>query len=286
MYFVGIDAGASHSRAVLANEDGLVLAQTAGPPASLALGAESVWLIVSSLIAELLTSIGDHGDRLRPCTVCLAAAGSSRQDVVSMLLHLGRGLRSFTVVSDAAAALDGAHGGNDGAVLILGTGSILLGRTGTRRFRIGGFGFPVGDYASAAHAGLLAAQAVAKFHDRLVRSGPLVDELSRSFFPDRPTLVAWTDKARSREYGMLAPLVSRCAKEGDLTAQRIMRRCASHASDYIRVARRHDVHRVAIVGGFSNSVKGWMTSEALQGVVDPLGNAVDGALALALSKNL
>ncbi|MFT8229552.1 ATPase, partial [Salmonella enterica subsp. enterica serovar Enteritidis] len=52
--------------------------------------------------------------------------------------------------SDAMIANLGAHMGGDGAILILGTGSVGLVKRGEDSFSIGGYGFPISDEGSGA----------------------------------------------------------------------------------------------------------------------------------------
>ena len=57
------------------------------------------------------------------------------------------------VYDDIDIAHAGALGGEDGGVIIVGTGSAALAIVGGERFQSGGWGFPIGDQMSGAILG-------------------------------------------------------------------------------------------------------------------------------------
>jgi N-acetylmuramic acid 6-phosphate etherase len=144
--FAGADAGGTHTRVVVADGSGDGLSQATGGPGNLQrVGAEAL----ASRIAALLSDCGVE----RVETLCVGAAGAGRpHDQEGLRQALSRrGLaESVVVVSDARAALEGAHGGRPGIVCIAGTGSMVLGRDDAGRDRrAGGWGPALGDDGSA-----------------------------------------------------------------------------------------------------------------------------------------
>src|SRR5207249_3775208 len=84
----------------------------------------------------------------------LGIAGLNRRGMISGLQQHQFPFQSIAIASDAAIANLGAHAGADGAVVIVGTGSVGFGRVGDQVFSIGGYGFPVSNEGSGAELGL------------------------------------------------------------------------------------------------------------------------------------
>jgi glucosamine kinase len=68
-------------------------------------------------------------------------------------------------VDDAVIACIGAHGGRDGGIVIIGTGSAGLALVEGRVVKVGGYGFPISDEASGADLGLQALRMALRAHD-------------------------------------------------------------------------------------------------------------------------
>ena len=81
-------------------------------------------------------------------------AGVGRKGLLEQLERLPHPFRSVIYIHDATIACIGAHGGRDGGIVIVGTGSVGFAVVEGREFRIGGYGFPISDEGSGADLGL------------------------------------------------------------------------------------------------------------------------------------
>ena len=146
-FLVGIDAGGTHTRVVAADVSGGLCGQGVGGPGNYQLvGGEGLCRLIVDLVSRLNLDAVPHA-------LCAGVAGAGRApeqaDLRARLLDAGAA-RSVLVVSDSRAALEGAFGGDDGIVLIAGTGSIAMGRGPEGRvLRAGGWGPVLGDEGSA-----------------------------------------------------------------------------------------------------------------------------------------
>ncbi len=86
----------------------------------------------------------------------IGIAGLNRLGIEARLEALDFPFASLRLHGDAMIAHLGAHLGGDGAILILGTGSVGLVRRGPECVSIGGYGFPISDEGSGAALGLSA----------------------------------------------------------------------------------------------------------------------------------
>jgi N-acetylglucosamine kinase-like BadF-type ATPase len=147
-YVLGIDGGATHTRAVVLNDSGERLGGGEGQGCNpLVHGfAAAVERIVEA--TRKATEQADLGLAYYDAA-CFGLAGIGRQKdrerVFSMLLKAGLA-ETFTLGHDAAVALFGATGGKPGVIVIAGTGAIAFGKDAAgKRARADGWGRLMGD---------------------------------------------------------------------------------------------------------------------------------------------
>jgi N-acetylglucosamine kinase-like BadF-type ATPase len=146
IYRIGIDGGGSSSRAILVDDRDQMLNETQGGGLNpLAVG----WDVFKTNFADLLERLLGEKPKEEIAGLCAGLAGTGSEAVrgraqseISKMLPDCR----VIVISDALAALWGAFGGQEGLLLIAGTGSICLGMDSRgRTARAGGFGRLLGD---------------------------------------------------------------------------------------------------------------------------------------------
>ena len=79
------------------------------------------------------------------------------------------------VYDDIDIARAGAHGGEDGAVIIVGTGSAAMAMVDGQRHQCGGWGFHIGDQMSGAILGRELVRRTVEATDGLVAGSPLTE---------------------------------------------------------------------------------------------------------------
>lgn len=182
---VGIDAGASKTRAFAVDRDGRIIGRGAGGGANLLSSLDPQ----GSIGAALTEALGTNATR----AVVLSCAGgdrpADRERGRAILSRLVSPDVRIEVTHDAKAALYAGNPAGCGVVLIAGTGSIAYGRnTEGEEDRAGGWGHLIGDEGSAVWIGLEGLRAVAHAADG--RGAPtriterLFTELGISEFPD------------------------------------------------------------------------------------------------------
>jgi len=180
-YLIGIDGGASRSRAVLTDLKGAMVASAEGLSLNpLSIGWEAFQVHFKQLIAGL--SITESGEVK---ALCAGLAGSGREEVrlraekeIAALLKAER----VFVISDALAALWGAFHEGAGLLLIAGTGSICLGRDEDgNTARSGGFGRLLGDEGGGYWIAMEAIKAVLRSTDGRGSAGSLIQAVKEMF---------------------------------------------------------------------------------------------------------
>lgn len=160
---VGIDGGGTRTRAVAVDQAAHLIGSALGGGGNFqALGLQGLEELLDSFWPGL-------GVQLPVEALCLGLAGAGRsaeQEAIAELA-LARGWASqVRVVSDAQAALVGAHGSQAGLVVISGTGSMVLGRNAQgAQTRAGGWGPLLGDEGSGYYLGIEGVRAALRARD-------------------------------------------------------------------------------------------------------------------------
>ena len=279
--FIGIDGGGSGCRARIADDQGEVLGRGEGPPAALRLGIERSLAAVENAGAAAAAAAGLPAGDLRQMDAVVGLAGVGRKGLLAALIARPHPFKSVRYVNDATIACFGAHGGRDGGVVIVGTGSVGLAILNGREIRIGGYGFPVSDGGSGAALGLGAIRVALKSHDGRISKTPLGSEVMRRFQDDPLEVIAWADTATATDYARFAPLVLDFAEQGDWAASDIVRVAAKEIEQLAMGLFQCGAPRVALVGGLSQRMLGFLAPDVAARLASGMGDAIDGALLLA-----
>src|SRR5579859_5315205 len=269
--FLGVDGGGTGCRVRLVDAAGRRLGEGEAGPANIRLGLEASWRQIMLATGLALGSVGLDGDALPR-------------------LHVGLGLAGITgpadaarvaVETDAHTACLGAFAGQDGAILILGTGSIGYALIGGQPRSVGGWGFEISDDGSGAQLGREAVRAAVRAYDELVAPSDFTDAVMARLGGHPREVVAWVNDAKPADYGRLAPLVLDHARRNDPVAVALVREAAGHVANLVRRLAALGAGRVAPMGGLAPALEDWLDDGTRRMLVAAEGDAVDGALLLA-----
>lgn len=281
-FFIGVDAGGSHGRARLVDSTGSVIGTGEAGSANARIGLEALRAILLDVAGQAVRAAGLDPTEAASVRAGFGVAGMSRPGLREALSAMPMPFATAAWDTDAAAALLGAHGGADGAILILGTGSIALARVGGREFRIGGYGFPTSDEGSGAALGFSAMRhALRGLLDGRTRATPLSAAVTGRFDHDSIRAVAWMDAATPRDYAAFAPLVMDHAEADDAIARSIVEEAALHVELFVETTFERGAERCAILGSLSARMRPWLRQRTTARLSEPEGDALDGALRLA-----
>jgi glucosamine kinase len=280
-FFVGVDGGGTGCRARIEDATGRVLGTGIAGPAALRVGVEKALREVQTACRAALADAGLGDEVLGSAHAAVGLAGVGRQGALESLVQQPHSFRSVVYTHDATIACIGAHGGRDGGIVIVGTGSVGFAVAGKREIRVGGYGFPISDEGSGADLGLHAIQLALRAHDERVVGTNLTNDVMMRFHNEPFEAVAWMDKATATDYASFAPLVMRHADDGDSIARRIVRDAAEQIDGLVRRLSECGAPRIALLGGLASSIDPWLAPDVQRRLVAPQGDAVDGALHLA-----
>lgn len=278
---LGVDGGASHCRARLRDLSGRLLGEGASRPASLSTGIEEARASVMDAVADALRNSGlPRADAAR-CRAGIGLAGAGPRDLQLRLLEGWNPFATVRLASDAYIAWLGAHGGEDGAVVILGTGSVSYGRNGSQTVVLGGWGAEISDEASAGAIGRSALRRSIWAWDGRIGMTPLAENLLAMFGGTPVRLVEAARMATPADYAAYAPLVFQFAEQGDELAAAILREAAEHAARMVERLIASGFSRIALVGGIAAPMTPWLPSATRSRLCAALGDPVEGAILMA-----
>jgi N-acetylglucosamine kinase-like BadF-type ATPase len=224
---IGVDAGATKSVGILADERGRVLGQSRGGGANIHVQGEAqVEAVLRSLLAEL-GAIAPAG------AICLGMAGVDRphdEEVVrGILARIGFGGR-VRVANDALIALAAGSPSRIGIVILSGTGSIAYGVDAAGHMaRSGGFGSLLGDEGSGYWLGNQALRAVVRAADGrgpATQLTPMVFEALAIRSIDELVPLVYEHHLPRLAVAGLAGRVERARAQGDSVASELLSRAA------------------------------------------------------------
>ncbi len=280
-FYIGVDGGGTRCRARIEDAEGRLLGQGAAGPATTRIGADRSMQAVRAASMAAAIDAGLPPAALAHTSAGVGLAGIDRKGAREALVGLPHPFRNVVYASDANVACLGAHSGRDGGIVVAGTGSIGFARVKGRERRIGGYGFPISDEGSGAELGLQAVRLALRAHDGRARPSPFLLEVMGRLGPDAVTLVAWAEQATATEYASLAPVALSYAEAGDPFAEEIVAEAARHVDVLIRSLVEFGAPRVSLLGGLASRLVRWLSSDVLDFLSPPEGDAVAGALLLA-----
>jgi glucosamine kinase len=279
--FLGIDAGGTSSKARLTDENGTLMGEAKGGPANTRIGIEALHTTLMDVCMQTVKAAGLADSDLTNIRCGMGVAGINRMGMKPQIQALRFPFANIQFSSDAMIANLGAHMGGDGAILILGTGSVGLVKRGEDSFSIGGYGFPISDEGSGAALGLSAIRHALRALDGRTRPSPLSQAVTKEFDNAIPKVIAWMDEASAGDYARFAPLVMDYAENGDEIALSIVRDAALHVERFVETIISRGAPRCVLMGGLADRMKPWLRQRIVAQLDEPMGDALDGALILA-----
>src|SRR5215468_9576763 len=260
---LGIDGGGSRCRARLCNIAGATLSEGVGGAANLRLGVEQSFASVLQATTQCMSGAGLVSRDFERVVACVALAGASEPSQLEIARRHEHPYRMAVFVTDAQAACVGAHGGRDGGIIVIGTGSIGWAELNGQQYQVGGWGWPISDEGSGAWLGCEALRRTLWAHDGRMPWSALLRSLFAKFQSDPHTIVHWMTGASPKDFATFAPEVG---GHVDALAQRLI--------DF-------GADRLSLVGGLAASIEPWLADATRHHLVAPRGDAVAGALQLA-----
>jgi|GEM_PF-1550 len=237
---IAIDGGGTKTEGVAFLTNGKVLAHTVLAASLNPNGAE---VEMSQVLGKVFNQLSATISLDTVSQVFVGLAGGSNpqvkaqvQGVVGQLLQ---NVKSVQVMHDAIAALWSGVDQLPGLVLIAGTGTVAFGvdEQGCE-FRVGGWGYLIGDAGGGYDLGRRALQAIMAAYDGVGAATVLKGRVLKNWdLASAPDLIPFVYRDGKRRIAALAPLVCAAASDGDAVANRIVSAVAGSAAELLRDAQ-------------------------------------------------
>jgi N-acetylglucosamine kinase-like BadF-type ATPase len=238
-YFLGLDAGATRTRCVLADNHSILARASSGTIKIMHAPVEDAERNLDALLQEVSAESGVSLDSIA-CT-CVGLAGNSVPRVADWVRQQLQARISGEVLlaGDHAIALDAAFSGGAGVIVTAGTGSSMVGRASDGRMvHVGGWGPVVADEGSGSWIGRRAVRAVFDALDRDEETLLLRKVQEAWELPAIEALVDVANRVPAPEFPTLAPVVVECAQRGDPDALRILQEAGQYLGEYAVLAAK------------------------------------------------
>ncbi len=279
-YLIGVDGGGSGTRVRVETLDGQEVARGVAGPSGLMHGVSPAWNAVLDAINAAFTEAGRARPPLQQLAIGLGLAGVHNKQWAAKFLAKNPGFAALALETDAFTTLLGAHAGEAGAIIAIGTGSVgeALLPHGIRR-EVGGWGFPSSDEASGAWLGLRAVQHAQHALDGRAASTHFARAVIEFCGGNRDALFDWLARANQTNYAQLAPLVIEHAAS-DAVALSFMRAAGEEVGRIAAALDPAGTVPVALCGGLAAPLAEYLPEALRARVVSPKGDAACGALQL------
>ena len=304
--FLGVDGGGTNCRIRLADENLVTLADAAGGRSNLQIdNGDPAWHSVTEGTREVFAKAGVDFAETRNTYACFGMAGGRLPSARATFAARPWPFAGVEVYDDIDIARAGAHGGEDGAVIIVGTGSAALAMVDGVRHQCGGWGFHIGDQMSGAILGRELVRRAVEATDGLVPGSPLTQAVIQKLGGNLDTVMDWSfpklagpaglpnnrvDNPATllgrapAEFGALMPLFFEYFERGDAVALELMELELGYIDNYVAWFKQRGARTLAAVGGFGTRLYPLLVARYGDFIVHPRHEPLHGAVILAKQK--
>jgi glucosamine kinase len=281
-YIIGIDGGGTSCRAALADACGTVIGRARSGASNILTDPDTALRHIVEA-AELAFEDAGLKPDLTSAAAILGLAGNNVGDAVGYV-RARLPFRTSEIVSDGVIALQGAIGDDDGAIGIVGTGTVYIIRQNGRYKSVAGWGFQVGDLGGGARLGQLVLQETLLAFDGIRPMTPLSQAILTEFDGNPELIVDFARLAKPGAFGRYAPKVFEFAGKGDETALRILRMGAESINEALDAVHgaTDGKGRLCLLGGLAPLYPPYLAERHRTRISEPQADALTGAVELAV----
>lgn len=276
-YLIGADGGGTGTRVLLHNLQGEELGRGSSGPSGLMHGAASAWQAILQAIELSFADAKISMPALTQLALGCGLAGVNNASWASEFKEANPGFAYLAIETDARTTLLGAHQGQAGVVIALGTGSVgeVMYADGSRK-EVGGWGFPSSDEASGAWMGLRAINHAQQVLDGRCEDDDFAAALIQYCGGTREAVLEWVVSATQTQFAQLAPLVIAYADQHH-KAKNIMQDAAKEVELMAHALDAEGTMPIALCGGLADVMVPFLSPSMQEKLVKPFGDSALGA---------
>ena len=287
--FLGIDGGGSKCKAVLVDQYNKVLGTGISGPANPFHGFEQALASIVDSATLALTDAGLSPSETANIPAGIGLAGVNLPSLFSQVSAWQHPFKAMYLTTDLHIACLGAHQGQDGAVIVTGTGSCGFIYANNRSEMLGGHGFPHGDKGSGAWFGFKVVEQVLLSLDGISEPTLLVASLCSHLQIDTnalnneaiaTTIVERVAGQNAVFYGQMAGLVFAAEQQDDI-AKAIIAEGASYINGLAnKLLAKQDID-IALMGGLAGTLTHYLAADIQAKLITPAYPSELGAVFFA-----
>lgn len=280
-YLVGIDGGGTSCRAAVADASGRILGRGKSGASNIMTAPDTAVANIADAAKAAFVDADLDASLIENASAYLGLAGNHVENTVAYVTPR-LPFRHSVIESDGLIALQGALGDGDGAVAILGTGTIYIARSAGTIHYVGGWGYHLGDLGSGGRLGQMALQESLLAYDGIAQQTTMTRALLDEFSNQPRKMVAFSQSAKPGDYARFAPRVFDFATAGDAAALSILEQAAGFIDASLdRVSEITRGGRLCLLGGLSALYAPYLAARHRERLAPPAEDALAGAVALA-----
>lgn len=262
-YYIGIDGGGTKCKARLESASGQLLSEAIAGPANAARNLEQSIASINEVCEKVFDKANLPLARLAETHVGLGLAGLNIPRVKKEFDSVDFPFKSWVSTTDLNIACLGAHNGEKGAVIILGTGSSAVVTTDGHELNIGGHGFLLGDQGSGAWIGKQAVTISLLELDGFSEEHGLAQHVLEHYkCNNQSDLVSLLNKALPAKFATIAPTIIELSQESLPQAKTIVNQATIYINKLISIVASHNPQRISIIGGLANALGPLLSAES------------------------
>ncbi len=278
---IGIDGGGTGCRAAVCDRNGRRLGVGNAGPANIMTNFEAAQNNIIQACENAFADAGIAPSSMAQADAFLGLAGANGREYAEKT-KANMPFRNCIIETDAVTSLEGAIGSTDGAVAIIGTGSVFIYRVKGEIRTVGGWGYMIGDLGSGSRLGRESLQESLLVFDRIHAGSNLTQKVRQHVHNDPNIMVEYAHKAQPGGFGTFAPLIFEYAKLRDPVAQKILRKAVSDIEETLDAILVDKNQKFCMLGGLGKLYADLINSNLRKRIQPPMGDAVSGAAALAM----
>ncbi|MEK1890892.1 MAG: BadF/BadG/BcrA/BcrD ATPase family protein [Phyllobacterium sp.] len=279
-YLLGIDGGGTSCRAALADTSGRILATGRSGSANIMTDMNTARLNILDATEAAFAAAGISTSVMASVSAVLGLAGANVGGNGAQL----QAMLPFTnslVYSDGVIALQGALGDEDGTVVIVGTGSVYVTRSGEEISFAGGWGFKVSDLGGGARLGRDLLEEALLAYDKFHPSSALTEAAMERFGGNPHRIVQFAHSANPGDFGVFAPMVFEYASQDDPVAVALIEKSVHHIEEGLDAVMPSGQSRLSLLGGLGPLYGPLLSPRYKAKLQAPLNDPLTGAVQLA-----
>lgn len=265
MYYLGIDGGGTKTQFTIINENIEVIESIKkGTSHFKQIGLNGVEKVLRDGLDEILCKSNIKLDQIDGVGIGIAGYGNIKKDREAIEKVIEKIFKSYKYIlkNDIEIALNGALNGEDGIVIVSGTGSIALSKINNEYKRCGGFGYTIGDEGSAYWIGRKVVEIFSKEVDGRLEKTYIYEIIKNKLnLSNDYNFIKYINediKADRLEIAKFSEVCFEAAKLGDENAINIFNLAAKELSELINLLIKdfkYNNVKVSYIGGVFKSEK-------------------------------